>query len=440
MENFNDNLVLPDTNANKYIKIGVIILIITFGILGGWSSYAKMATGVPLGGQVVIESNDQVVQHLEGGIVKKIYIEDGDYVNKGDILIQFNDTQSRSALASLEANYYETLAMENRLIAEDQTADEIEFSKELDKLDEAKKSKLVNAQLEIFNNNKSTFEKEKKMASQKVQSLNSQIGSLKNTIESLNNLLVSYKTEAQEQEELYKQRLIDKVKLRDVKRKIESLESDISKNEAEIENANIQISEVKTELSLKQESFYRQVKNKLREAQTSIADMKGRMINIQDILSRTALKAPVSGTVLDLNVHTVGAVVSPGKPILQIVPNDSKLIIKAQLSPEYIDYAKVGLKANMMFPAFQLKGRFINNIEGEVIFVAPDSSTDSNGNSFYTINLVVDKVGEQTLKDENLSLLAGMPASIVIKIGTQTALEYLLRPLTVMLDRAFLEE
>jgi len=435
-----NNLELPDTNTGKYIKIGISILFVTFGLLGGWSWYAKMDTGVPLGGQVVIESSDQIIQHLEGGIVEKINVQDGDFVNKGDILIQFSDTKARTSLASLEANYYEAVAKASRLIAEDKKLDNIKFSEDLNSLNEVKKSKLVNAQLEIFYNNKSTFEKEKKIASQKIDSLNSQIRSLNDTIASLNSLLSSYKTEAKEQQELYDDRLIDKVKLREVTRKIESIESDISKNKTEIEKAKIQIMEVTIQLSLNQENFFRQVKNKLREAQTSIEDMKARMAGIQDVLSRTALKAPVSGVVLDLNVHTIGAVVSPGKPILEIVPKDSKLIIKASLSPEYIDYARVGLKANMMFPAFQLKGRFINNIEGEVIFVAPDSTTDSNGNSFYTIKLAVDKAGVQTLKDEKLVLLAGMPASVVIKIGKQTALEYLLRPMASMLNKAFLEE
>lgn len=436
----NNNLETPDMNAGKYIKIGLLVIFVMFGIVGGWSAYAKLDSGVPLSGQVVVESSKKTIQHLEGGIVEKIFVKDGDIVKKGDILIKFEDTKSKSLKQSLEAQYYEALVLEDRLIAENNRDDKIVFSKELDKLDATKKERLKKAQNGIFNNRKSSFLKEKKITSQKIASLRQQIENIKDMIKTKQSLLLSYKDEAKEQQELYDENYIDKVKLREVKRKIESLESDILSSKTEITRTDIQISEIETQLALSQEEFFKDIKLQLRENRIAIADMRAKWIDINDRLNRTDLRAPVSGTVLDIQVHTIGAVVSPGKPIMEIVPADSKLIIKARLSPEYIDYVKVGLKANMTFPAFQLKGRFINNIEGEVIFVAADSTTDKDGNSFYTIKLIVDDEGKKTLKDENLEILAGMPAGVVIKIGKQTLLEYLLRPMAVMVDRAFLEE
>jgi len=436
-----DSIVeLPDTNDRKYIKIGVSILLFVFGILGVWSSYAKMDTGVPLSGQVVVESNNKIIQHLEGGIVEKIYVKDGDFVKKGDRLIKFSDIRAKSSLQSLEVKYYEAIALYDRLTAENSQKEKIEFSKELDALDESRREHLIQAQLEIFNNRKSSFEKEKKIASQKIASFNEQIDNLKETIKTKESLLVSYQDELKEQQELYDERLIDKVKLRELKRKVKSIQSDILSNKTEITKTRIEISSIKTQLSLSQEDFFRKVKNQLRDTQISIGEMKAKMTELRDRLSRITLKAPVSGIILNMAIHTIGAVVSPGKPIMEIVTKDSKLIIKARLSPEYIDYVKIGLKANMTFPAFQLKGRFINNIEGEVIFVSADSTTDQKGNSFYGIKLIVDKEGMETLKEENLELLAGMPASVIIKIGKQTTLEYLLKPMTIMLQRAFLEE
>lgn len=440
MGKIKNNLETPDVNAGKYIRIGLFAIFVMFGLVGGWSAYAQLDSGVPLPGQVVVESSKKVVQHLEGGIVEKIFVKDGDIVKKGDVLIKFEDTKSKSLKQSLEAQYYEALALEDRLIAENNREGKIVFSKELNKLEKSQKKRLIKTQKGIFNNRKSSFLKEKKIASQKIASLTQQIENVKEVIKSQESLLLSYKGEAKEQQDLYDEQYIDKVKLREVKRKIESLKSDILSNKTKITTTQIQISETETQLALSEEDFFKKIKLELRENRIKIADIRARLIDVDDRLERTALRAPENGTVLDMKVHTIGAVVSPGKPIMEIVPANSKLIIKAMLSPEYIDYVKVGLKANMTFPAFQLKGRFIKNIEGEVIFVAADSTTDKQGHSFYTIKLVVDKEGQQTLKDENLKILAGMPAGVVIKIGKQTLLEYLLRPMTVMVDKAFLEE
>lgn len=174
--------------------------------------------------------------------------------------------------------------------------------------------------------------------------------------------------------------------------------------------------------------------------QTSLEDLRAKITETKDRLTRTFVRSPENGTVLNLEVHTIGAVVGAGKPIMEIVPEDSQLIIKASLSPQYIDYVKVGLKANITFPAFLLKSNFIKKIQGEVIFVAADSTTDKEGHSFYTTKLVIDKQGNETLKKEDMILQAGMPASVVIKTGKQTMFEYLVKPVSMMLDRAMLEK
>ena len=143
---------------------------------------------------------------------------------------------------------------------------------------------------------------------------------------------------------------------------------------------------------------------------------------------------------MNLAYHTIGAVVQPGKVIMEIVPNDARLIVKAKLSPSYIDFVKVGYKAHMTFPSFQMQGRFIKNIEGVVTFVSADSTVDRKGVPSYAVWLKITKKGQEVLKKNGLSVKPGMPASIIIKAGKQTTLEYLLKPMTLMLQKAFLEQ
>ncbi len=286
----------------------------------------------------------------------------------------------------------------------------------------------------------SSLQKEKKVAEQNIAYLKKQIKGLQDIINTKKQLLSSYEKEKEEQESLYKEKLINKTKLREIKRKIESIKADILQNETDILKANIQIDKTKTQLALKEQEFFTKVRKQLQDTQTKIEDLRARIKAIKDKLSRTSIKAPVAGIVLGLRVHTIGAVIAPGKPIMEIIPKNSRLIIEAKLPPQYIDYAHVGLKAKLTFPAFQLKGRFIKTIEGRVIFVSADSTVDRKGRSYYIVKLVVTKKGKELLKKEHLKLQPGMPASVVIIIGSQTPIEYLVKPMTLMVQKAFLEE
>jgi epimerase transport system membrane fusion protein len=431
---------MPDINDAKYIKIGLSVVFTIFVVIGVWSAFAELDSGVPCPGQVVVESNKKVIQHLEGGIIQNIYAKDGDVVKEGEILIKFDDIKSESELNSMLANFYETIALRDRLVSENTRQNSITFSKELDELDETKKKQIQDRQIDTFENETGYLKKQETVTIQKIDSLTNQIESLKQSIEMQKTLLESYQEEAQEQEKLLEKGLVDKVKYRDAIRRVNMINSDILSAQTEIEKDSSLIESIKTQFQVDKEKFFTDLNTQLSKAESSIEDMKARIVNLKDRLSKTIIKSPVEGTVMNSAYHTIGAVVSPGNPIMDIVPNDSTLIIDAKLSPEYIDFVKVGYKANMTFPSFQMKGSFIENIEGEVIFVAADSITDKNGNSFYQIKLKIDSDGEKTLQKSGLILLAGMPASITVKSGKQTLLEYLLKPMSMMLDRAFLEQ
>lgn len=431
---------LPDTNDNKYIRLGLVVVLLVFAGLGTWSALAELESGVPSGGQVVVASNKKNIQHLEGGIIESIYVKDGDHVKKGDKLIKFSTIKSQSELNSILANYYENIALRDRFVAENRGDENIHFSPELDTLAVNKKNNLMRRQRDIFKNETGYMKKNELVANQKINSLKQQIESLKEVFIIKKTLLASYKNEAKEQEDLLKNGLVDKVKLVDTQRRVHSIESDILTNQSDIKRYKAQIESIKTQFQLDKEKFFTDLNTKLSKAQTSIEDLKARSNNLADKLSRTIVKSPVDGVVMNLAFHTIGAVVSPGKPLMEIVPNNAKLIIEAKLSPEYIDFVKVGCKATMTFPSFQMKGRLIKNIKGEVTFVSPDITVDKKGTSFYVVKLKITNEGNKILQKNTLTVQAGMPVSITIKAGKQTTLEYLLKPLTMMLQKAFLEQ
>ena len=434
------SIKIPDTNDATYIRAGLAVLFVVFVVLGVWSATAELSTGVPCQGQVVVESNKKNIQSLTGGVIKKIYVKDGDRVKEGDRLIMFDTTKSRSELNSILANYYEAIALRDRLYAENSGQEEIVFSEALDGLDSDKRTEMIRRQQDIFNHEIGYMKKREVSTAQKIASLNKRIESLKQNIEKKKALLVSYRNEAEEQKALVAQKMVDKNRLVDTKRKIITVESDILNSQSEIQKNKIDIESAKTELGLYKEKFFADVNTKLSKAQTSIEDMKARIVNLRNRLSQTVLKSPVNGTVMNLAFHTIGAVVRPSEVIMDIVPENANLIIEAKFPPSFIEYVKVGEKAKLSFPAFSMDSQFIEQINGEVIFVSADTKTDKRGGTYYSVRLRVDEEGKAILKKRHLTLLAGMPASATIIAGKQTTLEYLLKPLSKMLEKAFLEK
>jgi len=437
---------LPSTNDHTYIMMGLIVVFLIFFGFGTWAALAELESGVPAGGNVVVASNKKIIQHLEGGIIEAIYVKDGDHVNKGDMLIKLNNIKTESELNSMLANYYENIALrdrltvENKLITEHKYEETIQFSPELNELPNAKKNKIIQRHMEIFKDEIGYMGKNEIIAEQKITSLKQQIASLTKVVATKKVLLETYINEVKEQSSLLEKGLVDKEKLLNAQRKIKSIESDILSSEGDIEKFTAQIESITTQLQIDREKFLTDLSTKLSKAHTSIEDMQARIKNLKDKLARTIVKSPVDGVVMNLAFHTIGAVVAPGKPLMEIVPDDAKLIIEAKLSPEYIDFVKVGNKANLTFPSFQMKGHVIENIQGEVIFVSPDITVDEKGNSFYNVKLKLTEKGKEVLKKNNLEIQAGMPVSIIIKAGKQTTLEYLLKPMTMMLQKAFLEQ
>ncbi len=175
------------------------------------------------------------------------------------------------------------------------------------------------------------------------------------------------------------------------------------------------------------------------EAETHLSDLKSKIIANEDVLSRTTITSPIDGTIVGLSLHTVGGVVSPGKPILEIIPADSKLLVIAQVNTTDIDKVKVGLLAEVKFSAFNLRQVLI--IEGRVIHVSADSFVDEVSHApYYEAKIEVTKEGMERLKENGFVLVAGMPAEVMIQIGDRTALSYLVKPFREMLGRGFNEE
>jgi epimerase transport system membrane fusion protein len=170
-----------------------------------------------------------------------------------------------------------------------------------------------------------------------------------------------------------------------------------------------------------------------------MSDLKSKIDSLEDVITKSDITAPTSGFIVGLKVNTLGAVIRPGDDILEIVPENSDLIVIAKVQINDIDKVKIGLFADIRFSAFDLKNAHV--IEGEVIYVSADRFTDeANGEPYYEAKIKVTPEGKKQLKAFDFKLLPGMPAEVMIKIGERTPLSYFVKPFTDMVSRGFNEE
>lgn len=426
-------ITMPSYDDSGVIRFGLGVIFTVFVLLGGWSAYAPLKASSVAIGKVSADLDKKTVQHLEGGIVEKIYVKDGDRVKKGDILIKLQDVQIKAQLDILNSQYQDALALYARLKAQDEDLDKVIFP------DELVNQNIRTNQNNIFNTTKKSQEDEKAITKNRIQQLQNQEEGLGSVIQSKKNRLGSIVEEIKELEILFAKQLVDKTKIRELKREKDMLEGDIANAVSEIAKINEQKAEIQTQQLLREKEFKKETLNHLVEIKSMLFDIRSKLLAAEDTLERTSITSPIDGVVVGLDIHTIGGVIAPGKPILEIVPQDSKLIVVAQVQVTDIDKVTTGLSADIRFSAFNLQQAHV--VEGRVIHVSADSFVDeASGTPYYEAKVEVTPKGKEQLKEYGFTLVSGMPAEVMINIGNRTSLSYFIKPFTDMLTRGFNEE
>ena len=424
---------MPSGDDSKVITFGLTLLFVVFVICGGWMAFAPLQSSSVAIGEVSADTEKKVVQHFEGGTISEILVKEGTVVKKGQVLIKLDVLQTKAQLDASKRQYMDSLATFARLVAQRDDLDSIKFSQEVTN------SNIIQDQENIFYTTTRSLKDQKNISQQRVVQLRNQISGLKSLNEVRKNRIKSLNDELKEWEDLYAQKLVDKIKIRDIKREINSLNGDIASNSADISKLGEQINEIKTQQLLSEKEYRNKVLDQIVQVKNNMSDLKSKIDSFEDIISKSDITAPTSGVVVGLKANTEGAVIRPGADILEIVPENSDLIVIARVQITDIDKVKIGLFADIRFSAFNLKNAHV--IEGKIIYVAADRFTDeATGEPYYEAKIKVTPEGVAQLKEFGFKLLPGMPAEVMINIGERTPLSYLIKPFTDMISRGFNEE
>jgi epimerase transport system membrane fusion protein len=432
---------IPDvslvTNDAPIRAIGMAVLLGTVGILGTWSYLAPIDSAASASGFVTVKSHSKTVQHLDGGIVKELIAKDGDIVSEGDILLTLDGSEIKAQLEILRGQQITFAAQVARLTAERDRLGLVNYPKEVQNLSDARVVEAQQSENQIFNARKNAHEGEVSVLNQRISQLNSRIQGLQGQKTSKQELKASYTEEAKDLRELLAEGFADKQRLRDLERSLSASTGEIASLSSEIASSEMQIGETRLQILQIQKQFQEEVANKLSEVQAQLYDINQRLTATIDKVNRIQIKAPSAGRVMGLSIHNVGGVITPGRPILDIVPQGEELIIDARVSPMDIDRVHVGLVAEVRFSAF--KQALTPKMMGKLTILSADKLTDERtGAPYYSAK--IELTPDSYVKLGNMELLPGMPADVLINTGERTVFEYLMQPITNALARAFIED
>jgi epimerase transport system membrane fusion protein len=446
MSKVNKQTEFADTDISRFADdrpvrwLGYIMVILMFGFFGAWSALAPLGSAALAPGSVTVEDYRKTVQHLEGGIVKAINVRDGDTVSKSQDLMVLEDTSSRAQLETMRGQLFSALSREARLIAERDGKAKVAYPPTLTKeRNDPRALEAIRVQDQSFEVRKRSRVGEIGILKEQRLQLEAKIKGIEAQRASRNNLAKSYNKELLDFRAMLKEGYVEKQKVTELERRLAQAQGDEGDFTANIATTQTQISETALKILQIEKEFQRQVVEELSKVQAELSELREKMQWLTDTVTRTVIKAPESGMVLGLTVHTIGAVIPPGGHILDIVPQQENLIIEAQVSPNDIDRVHIGQETSIRFSAF--KSAQTPKVEGRLLTLSADRLTDEkNQISYYLARVSVDKVGLDELKKRGLILLPGMPAEVLINTGDRTFFEYLVQPLTNIFARSLIED
>lgn len=429
-------LQAPD-DMRKVAFIGFSIIFVAFGAVGGWAATAPLGSAAIGSGVIAAETNRKTVQHFEGGILSKINVREGDHVKAGAVLFKLDATQPQANYDIYRNQLVNALAQEARLIAEQTESPQINFPEELSKLaDSVAVQDVMLDQQKQFERRAGSLAAQIALLKSKMVQLRTEIGGLVEEQEGRTRQVAFLVDEISGLKELFDRGHAPKTRLLALEREKAALEGQIGRSKADQAKAENGINEADLQIRQLRQQFFEQAIKDLVDVRSKISDLREKVTVSRDVLRRLDVFAPVTGTVQNMKVFTVGAVIRSGEPLIDVVPDNDELIVQAQFSPSDIDSFQIGSQAEIRFSSFH--NRSLPMIPGTVRSISRDRLIDEATKQPYY--LVIVAVNQSALPSELTGkVMPGLPIEIIIPTTQRTVVEYLVQPLMSTLRKTMRE-
>jgi len=415
--------------------------LVCLGSLGGflvWAALAPLAEGIIAFGTVVVENDRKVVQHLEGGIIDQILVREGDVVESGDPLVVLTDIAASAGRDQVTQDLVNNLASIDRLTALLEGTDPVIFTPlEADiKIAPDALQDILARQRDLFTQQNRRLTADVRVLQSRADGLAENARNKQAQIDGQIRSIEIIETELERKRSLLEENLVSGDAVVQLERDLSTAESELFRLQADQEQNLIQAREVRNQIVQAEELFAEEATEELLEARARAAEATESLRAAQDVVNRTTLCAPLSGEVLNLTYSTLGGVVSPGDPIVEIVPLETQLIASLEIPPIERDAVYVGLEVKTRLTG--IDSWISPTLDGTIMDVSPDLKTSPNGDySFYEARVVLDTA---TLAEHGLTASPGMPVEAFVVSGkTRTLLNYLVEPITATFRRGIKE-
>lgn len=429
----------PPTDAGRTARIGLWALGLGLGGFLLWAAFAPLDEGVPSPGMVALDTKRKVVQHLSGGIVRQVFVHEGQTVQSGQPLIALDDATTRANYETSRVRYLTLRATLARLEAERTAASAPRFAPDLLAAAQADPliRQLVDTQTQLLQSRRASLQADVQGMEETIQGQNSLMQSYAAMVEGRRTQRALLQDELNHTRELVKEGYAPRNRQLELERQIADTDLALTELLGNTARGHRTVAELRQKILSRKQEYRKEVETTLAETMRDVDPEGKRQAALQGELARTEILAPATGQVVGLAIQTVGAVVQPGQQIMSIVPPGEPMVLETRIAPHLVDRVHAGLAADVRFSSFAHSPQLV--VQGEVASVSGDLLTDTQTNvSYYLARIKLTPEGARELG--NRQMQPGMPVEVVIKTGGRSLLTYLAAPLFKRMAGSLKEE
>lgn len=429
------------TDWRMMLRIAAGVIVFTFVVLGGWSALARIDSAVVAEGVVAIESNRKTIQHLEGGIVREILVRDGDVVQQGDVLVRLDPTRNAAADVGFRQQLAIASALQARLIAQREMAETVNFPPDVMILkDDPLIANAIHDNQSQFDNRRQSLLRGKEVFEQQIAQTKDEIRQAVLDEKTARQQIDSIGQELPNLKMLLEKGLVALPRVTTLERQLIQVQGQFEGAQISRTKATEKVGELQARIDQLKQDYRQEAANTLPDVRKTISDARQQLVVASDALRRIEIKAPVSGTVQQLKMFTIGGVIRPGDPILDIVPSSDTLVVRSRVLPIDVDRILPGQSVELRVPQFM---KFeLKPLVGTLRSISRDSIVDTPGPSgqpqpYFAVEIAVDRnTIPEDLRDR---MTAGMTVDTIIRTRERTVLSYLVAPLSNRLAKSMRE-
>ncbi|AUQ25532.1 HlyD family type I secretion periplasmic adaptor subunit [Dickeya zeae] len=425
-------------DERRALRLGWWLVFAGFGGFLLWALLAPLDKGVAVQGNVVVSGNRKVIQHMQGGIVERIQVKEGDRVAAGQVLLTLNAVDARTTSEGLGSQYDQLIAREARLLAEQRNQSSLVATPRLvEARQRPEMAGIIALQENLLYSRQQALKLETEGVRASIEGMETSLGALQKVITSKQSEQAVLSQQLQGLRPLAAENYVPRNKMLEMERLFAQVSGELAQTSGDAGRIRRDIQQQKLRIAQRQQEYDKEVSSELSDVQSKLNEVISQREKADFNLANVQVRAPVAGTVVDMKVFTEGGVIAAGQVMMEIVPEDQPLLVDGRIPVEMVDKVWAGLPVELQFTAFSQSTT--PRVPGTVTLLSADRLVDEkDGAPYYSLRIQVSEEGKRTL--HGLEIKPGMPVQGFVRTGERSFINYLFKPLMDRMHLALTEE